>query len=76
MLLPPLHRNRRLVWQLYLSGDWLAARVALQDCLWARTNAAGAAVEDGPSRTLLDVLAAHDFRAPEGWQGVRELTEK
>ncbi|KAF6253793.1 nucleotide cyclase [Scenedesmus sp. NREL 46B-D3] len=62
--------------QLYLSGDWPAARHAFEGCLAARTNAAGQHVNDGPSATLLDVMAGHDFRAPPGWKGVRELTEK
>lgn len=62
--------------QLYLCGDWPAARQALELCLTSRTSVAGQHIEDGPSRTLLDVMAGHNYQAPPGWNGVRELTEK
>jgi hypothetical protein len=64
------------VLQLYLSGDWPAARHAFEACLAARTNSAGQPVHDGPSATLLEVMAGHGYQAPPGWKGVRELTEK
>jgi hypothetical protein len=41
-----------------------------------RRDVNGQPVEDGPSVSLLHVLAAHNFTAPDGWQGCRELTEK
>ena len=31
---------------------------------------------DGPSCTLLDFMKEHDFKAPEDWQGYRQLSEK
>lgn len=62
--------------QCYLSGDWMSAKRGLESCLHARTSASGQQVVDGPSRTLLDVMAAYGFKAPAGWRGVRELTEK
>jgi hypothetical protein len=62
--------------QLYLSGDWPAARAAFEACQAARVNAAGQPVPDGPAATLLEVMAGHGFVAPPGWRGVRELTEK
>lgn len=65
-----------LLLQYYLCGDWSAAKVGLEACLHKRTNASGQQIEDGPSRTLLEVMAAHGNQAPAGWNGVRELTEK
>lgn len=32
--------------------------------------------DDGPTKTLLNVLASHDFQAPPGWAGFRALTSK
>eukprot|EP00879_Flechtneria_rotunda_P028035 GHRR01030109.1.p1 GENE.GHRR01030109.1~~GHRR01030109.1.p1 ORF type:complete len:200 (+),score=69.83 GHRR01030109.1:78-677(+) len=62
--------------QMYLSGDWQAARRGFEACVLSRTSASGHLVEDGPSRTLLEVMAARSYTAPPGWNGVRELTEK
>ena len=31
---------------------------------------------DGPSKTLHEVMAANGFKAPSHWKGFRELTEK
>ena len=31
---------------------------------------------DGPSKTLLEVMGEYSFEAPENWNGYRELTEK
>jgi hypothetical protein len=64
------------VLQLYLSGDWQAARPAFEACLAGRVDAAGQPVHDGPSATLLEVMVGHGYQAPPGWRGVRELTEK
>ena len=33
-------------------------------------------IVDGPSTTLLNVMAEHKFLAPVDWRGFRELTEK
>ena len=32
--------------------------------------------EDGPSKTLLGYFSRRNYKAPEGWNGVRELTSK
>jgi hypothetical protein len=32
--------------------------------------------EDGPSKVILDVMAAKKFISPDGWKGCRELTSK
>ena len=32
--------------------------------------------DDGPSATLLSVMSAHKFKAPESWEGFRQLTRK
>jgi hypothetical protein len=41
-----------------------------------RCGGNGEPIEDGPSVVLLEVLAKHNYIAPDGWQGCRELTEK
>eukprot|EP00878_Enallax_costatus_P034270 GHUV01037989.1.p1 GENE.GHUV01037989.1~~GHUV01037989.1.p1 ORF type:complete len:108 (+),score=22.54 GHUV01037989.1:68-391(+) len=87
MLPPSDHHNLQLILrgysctlppslQYYVSGDWQSARKGLEACLYSRTNTTGQQTEDGPSRTLLDVMAAHEYQAPVDWHGVRELTEK
>jgi len=32
--------------------------------------------EDGPSKTILEVMEEHNFKAPADWAGYRVLTEK
>jgi hypothetical protein len=32
--------------------------------------------DDGPTKTLMDVMAESKFQAPSTWKGYRELTEK
>lgn len=65
----------------YLAGHWPQAREAFEELLHARTRPGGVGgpavvVEDPPTRTLLSFMAGHGYVAPEGWVGVRELTEK
>ena len=60
----------------YAKGDWAEAARVLEGTVGARPGPGGVAKMDGPSRTLLGVMAAHGNRAPPGWQGFRELTEK
>lgn len=62
--------------QLYIAGHWSAARGALEDLLTARSSPDGSPFQDPPSRTLLDFMASHGYTPPQGWAGVRELTEK
>ena len=60
----------------YQAGDWPTARAVLQECCAARRSLTGEPLSDGPSTTLLDFMAKHNFSAPEDWQGYRELTDK
>lgn len=60
----------------YLAGRWPQAREGFEDLLHARTAPEGMPFEDPPTKTLLEFMESHGFVAPEGWAGVRELTEK
>lgn len=62
--------------QAYLHGDWQQATEMLAETrIWRRSDS-GETVMDGPSQTLLDVMATHGNVAPPDWKGFRELTEK
>ena len=51
--------------------------LALSGTLDGRVWPAGApSAPDGPSAALLSAMAAHGYKAPPGWEGYRELTEK
>jgi len=63
-------------YQHYLDGKWKEARTALEEVSKMRTDAHGATIEDGPTMSLLRVMAEFDFQAPSTWRGYRELTEK
>ncbi len=53
----------------YVSGDWGKTKEALEECLKMYPD-------DGPSKSLKKVLARHNDKAPEGWEGNRQLTSK
>ena len=53
----------------YLEGEWETSKTFLLRSLDMKEN-------DGPAKSLLRVLEAHDYKAPEDWKGYRELTEK
>jgi class 3 adenylate cyclase len=53
----------------YINGNWREAKEYVHLALIYVPN-------DGPSETLLSVLASEDFQAPPGWSGYRVLTEK
>lgn len=53
----------------YINGNWCEAKEYIHQALIYVPN-------DGPSETLLGVLASEDFQAPPGWSGYRVLTEK
>ena len=55
--------------QLYHKGDWADAKVHLNRALKTRPS-------DGPSKTLMGVLADGKFKAPANWKGYRALTSK
>ncbi|KAK9835000.1 hypothetical protein WJX81_003326 [Elliptochloris bilobata] len=60
----------------YRAGDWATARDILAETRSSRRDDGGRSVVDGPSATLLDFMESHDWAAPAGWSGYRELTEK
>jgi len=61
----------------YRDGRWDVAREVLQGCASnGRKTLNGEKMEDGPSVTLLSYMEDFNFRAPSGWKGFRELTEK
>jgi class 3 adenylate cyclase len=55
-------------YQNYSEGEWEVAKEFLQD---TRHMLRGA--EDGPSAALLRFMECQNFKAPDGWTGVREL---
>mmetsp|Transcript_33782 Transcript_33782/g.40808 ORF Transcript_33782/g.40808 Transcript_33782/m.40808 type:complete len:903 (+) Transcript_33782:122-2830(+) len=65
-------------YQAYQKGDWPTAVRILKHTLTCRKTLGGAQdpVKDGPSQSLLDVMADHGNVAPSDWKGYRELTEK
>jgi len=63
-------------YEAYISGNWPAAQEILKTCEKARKTVKGNVIVDGPTQTLLAVMAEHKFVAPATWQGFRELTEK
>lgn len=71
-----LHSCALLCAQDYIAGHWPRARDAFQELLMSRRAPDGSRLDDPPTRTLLAFMASHDYAAPEGWAGVRELTEK
>mmetsp|Transcript_26704 Transcript_26704/g.65447 ORF Transcript_26704/g.65447 Transcript_26704/m.65447 type:complete len:926 (-) Transcript_26704:528-3305(-) len=61
----------------YRDGEWdKAAEVLRGTSAIVRKNSKGLSMQDGPSVALLEVMQAHDFKAPADWKGFRELTEK
>jgi hypothetical protein len=62
--------------QAYQAGQWDIATEVLSRCLTSRRDAAGAVLEDGPSRVLLEYMKQYNCVAPTSWRGFRELTEK
>ena len=56
----------------YQQGAWPAAHALLKMCDQWKAGGKG----DGPARVLMGFIEEHGFRAPAGWKGFRELTEK
>eukprot|EP00386_Alphamonas_edax_P009943 GDKI01032478.1.p1 GENE.GDKI01032478.1~~GDKI01032478.1.p1 ORF type:complete len:848 (-),score=288.72 GDKI01032478.1:159-2702(-) len=50
----------------YCDGDWQAAEKGFKKTLELRPH-------DGPAQALLEFLDEHEGKAPEGWQGYRQL---
>jgi len=55
----------------YLLGKWKEAKKILEVTKVMVENE-----DKGPSCTLLDFMAKHNFEAPADWNGVRQLTDK
>lgn len=56
----------------YQEGAWPIACANFQACDKWKAGGKG----DGPARVLLRFMAEHGGKAPMGWKGFRELTEK
>jgi len=56
----------------YEAGEWDVAAAVLRGTL---SMLKGGTWRDGPSAALLEFMERHGFRAPEDWDGHRELTE-
>lgn len=56
-------------YQHYLDGDWESAQSILQKCIKTRPS-------DGPTKTLLNIIAEGGGKAPEKWKGFRALISK
>lgn len=53
----------------YINGNWQESKSRIEECLKERPN-------DGPSKTIMEVIHDSHYEAPQEWQGFRELTEK
>lgn len=51
---------------LYLKGDWKAAKTAFQHALELRPG-------DGPVSHVMSFMKSQDFEVPHDWKGVRDL---
>lgn len=60
----------------YLSGDWSAARVFLEQSDSMMREAAPVLGGDGPSLTLLRYMGEFNWQAPSDFKGFRPLTSK
>ena len=69
-----------LGFELYSGGDWERAVQVLRDVAESTQRASAEAGRggqpDGPTAALLNFMKEHQNRAPKGWKGYRELTEK
>mmetsp|Transcript_17831 Transcript_17831/g.51102 ORF Transcript_17831/g.51102 Transcript_17831/m.51102 type:complete len:937 (+) Transcript_17831:323-3133(+) len=66
---PNFFAKFRVAMTAYFNGEWAVCKVELEKILEEKP-------EDGPAISLLEVMKKHDFLAPSGWRGYRELTEK
>ena len=60
----------------YREGSWLQAKQILEQTKFMRRTLLGQPLQDGPSNTLLNFMAGHDYTPPFTWKGYRELTDK
>lgn len=61
-------------YQNYAEGEWDVAKRFLEETKNPARGGHRPKAEDGPSVALLQFMANADFKAPAGWQGVRELS--
>jgi hypothetical protein len=61
---------------LYIAGDWLAAKIALDKANNIMAKLAPTLGGDGPCKTLLEYMAEFGPSAPSDWKGYRPLTSK
>ena len=77
---PKLYRNFRDEFstslQLYIAGQWKAAKNHLERAHKHYTCIMGEGETDGPSNALLETMSMHNFEAPRNWQGHRKLINK
>ena len=53
--------------QMYVRGNWPAAKNKFSYLI------KNSETEDGPSKSLLKIMAVSDYKAPKGWLGYRDL---
>ena len=63
------HKLFSLGFTKYLEGNWVESKHILND---GKTMIP----DDGPSKTILEVMGSLNYQAPSDWKGFRELTEK
>ena len=61
--------NYAEAYSLYKQGKFSEAHAKLHEGLKINPN-------DGPSKTLIEVIEEHNMEAPEDWAGYRALTSK
>ena len=66
----PIHEKLfNKAYQQYKQGDWPAATESFNKCMTMRPD-------DGPTKTLMNVINNHNGLAPQDWKGYRALTSK
>jgi hypothetical protein len=60
----------------YTNGAWSEAKVSIEQTYTMLEDTEGRTVRDGPSKALLEFMAATNFLAPGDWNGFRELKDK
>lgn len=61
---------------LYINGQWAAAKDRLERVHRHYACIMGEGKKDGPSDALMETMSLHNFQAPIGWQGHRNLINK
>merc|ERR1711871_1508117 len=69
------YEKHKTATDLYLAGDWPAARTLYEECDQLMAEVEGFS-GDGPSRVILNYMKNRDYTAPKDWKGYRPLTSK